>query len=85
MTQSELFFRISPDRVLQAVEALGFETTGHCMALNALENRVYDAEKFQWAHPGGSLFVAMFAGTFLADDDTYRFLPQGMHIEFQIL
>lgn len=42
MTQSEFFFRISPDRVLQAVESEGFETTGHCMALNALENRVYD-------------------------------------------
>lgn len=42
MAQSEFFFRISPDRVLEAVEAEGFETTGHCMALNALENRVYD-------------------------------------------
>lgn len=42
MTQSEFFFRISPDRVLEAVDSEGFETTGHCMALNALENRVYD-------------------------------------------
>ena len=50
MTQSELFFRISPDRVLQAVEALGFETTGHCMALNALENRVYDV-RLEGANP----------------------------------
>ncbi len=36
------FFRITPDRVLAAVEAEGFLTTGHCTALNALENRVYD-------------------------------------------
>ncbi len=42
MKESESFFRISPDRVLQAVESEGFRTTGHCMALNALENRVYD-------------------------------------------
>jgi len=36
------FFRLSPDRVLQAVEAAGLRPTGHCTALNALENRVYD-------------------------------------------
>ena len=40
--QTEFFFRLSPGRVLQAVEAAGFEPSGHCFALNALENRVYD-------------------------------------------
>lgn len=39
---SESFFRLSPDRVLEAVEDAGFAPTGHCFALNALENRVYD-------------------------------------------
>ena len=39
---SESFFRLSPDRVLEAVEGAGFRPTGHCFALNALENRVYD-------------------------------------------
>jgi len=38
----EFFFRLSPTRVLQAVEAAGFTPSGHCFALNALENRVYD-------------------------------------------
>ena len=38
----ESFFRLSPDRVLEAIEAEGFHPTGHCFALNALENRVYD-------------------------------------------
>jgi Ser/Thr protein kinase RdoA (MazF antagonist) len=33
---------LTPDRVLEAVEAAGFRPTGHCFALNALENRVYD-------------------------------------------
>ena len=42
MDQEEFFFRLTPDRVLQAVESGGFRPTGHCFALNALENRVYD-------------------------------------------
>ena len=41
MDQSEFFFRLTPDRILEAVEAGGFRPTGHCLALNALENRVY--------------------------------------------
>jgi Ser/Thr protein kinase RdoA (MazF antagonist) len=40
--QTEFFFRLSPERVLQAVARAGFEPSGHCFALNALENRVYD-------------------------------------------
>ena len=39
---SEFFFRLSPERVLQAVEAARLAPSGHCFALNALENRVYD-------------------------------------------
>jgi len=38
----ESFFRLSPERVLAAVEAGGFRASGFCFALNALENRVYD-------------------------------------------
>jgi Ser/Thr protein kinase RdoA (MazF antagonist) len=44
------FFRLSPERVLQAVEAAGLEPTGHCTALNALENRVYDLRLEGGAH-----------------------------------
>ncbi|MFK7896473.1 MAG: serine/threonine protein kinase [Myxococcota bacterium] len=39
---NEFFFRLSPERVLQAVAAAGSPPSGHCFALNALENRVYD-------------------------------------------
>jgi Ser/Thr protein kinase RdoA (MazF antagonist) len=39
---SEFFFRLSPDRVLEAVADAGFSPSGHCFPLNALENRVYD-------------------------------------------
>ncbi|MFP8875034.1 MAG: serine/threonine protein kinase [Myxococcota bacterium] len=42
MDESEFFFRLTPDRVLEAVESGGFHPTRHCTALNALENRVYD-------------------------------------------
>jgi Ser/Thr protein kinase RdoA (MazF antagonist) len=42
MSKSEFFFRLSPERVLSAVDSEGFEPSGHCFALNALENRVYD-------------------------------------------
>ncbi len=38
----ESFFRLSQDRVLEAVEGAGLAPSGHCFALNALENRVYD-------------------------------------------
>jgi Ser/Thr protein kinase RdoA (MazF antagonist) len=42
MPDSESFFRLSPERVLESVEAAGYRPTGHCFTLNALENRVYD-------------------------------------------
>ncbi|MEM9175682.1 MAG: serine/threonine protein kinase [Myxococcota bacterium] len=36
------FLGLTPGRVLAAVEAAGHRPSGHCFALNALENRVYD-------------------------------------------
>jgi Ser/Thr protein kinase RdoA (MazF antagonist) len=47
---SEFFFRLSPERVLQAVEAAGHLPSGHCFALNALENRVYDVRLEDGSH-----------------------------------
>jgi Ser/Thr protein kinase RdoA (MazF antagonist) len=47
---NEFFFRLSPERVLQAVAAAGHEPSGHCFALNALENRVYDVRLEDGAH-----------------------------------
>ena len=47
---SEFFFRLTPDRVLEAVESGGFHPTGHCTALNALENRVYDVRLDEGNH-----------------------------------
>lgn len=39
---TDLFLRLTPDWVLRAIEAGGFEPSGHVQALNSLENRVYD-------------------------------------------
>ena len=47
---SEFFFRLTPDQVLRAVENGGFLPTGHCSALNSLENRVYDVRLEDGSH-----------------------------------
>jgi len=39
---STFFYHLTPDIVLQSIEKSGLEPTGHCMALNSYENRVYD-------------------------------------------
>jgi len=41
---SQNFFKLTPDRVLAAVEGSGHATTGLCYTLNSLENRVYEIE-----------------------------------------
>jgi Ser/Thr protein kinase RdoA (MazF antagonist) len=40
-----LFFALTPDRVLAAVEEASILTTGRCYLLGSLENRVYDVER----------------------------------------
>ena len=52
---SDFFFALTPDWVLKAVEAGGFEPTGHCSPLTCLENRVYDLRL-----EGGQHVVAKF-------------------------
>lgn len=46
----DLFLRLTYDWVLRAVEAGGFEPTGHIMALHCLENRVYDLKLEDGSH-----------------------------------
>jgi len=41
---TDLFLSLTPDRVLEAVEAAGLETNPVCYPLNAYENRVYEIE-----------------------------------------
>ncbi len=42
--ETHYFFELTPDRILNAVEALGLECTGRCLTLNSMENRVYEVE-----------------------------------------
>ena len=39
---NSFFYNLTPDTIINAVERCGFEPSGHCMALNSYENRVYD-------------------------------------------
>lgn len=41
---TKYFFELTPDRVLQSVEASGLRCTGRCAVLNSFENRVYEVE-----------------------------------------
>jgi Ser/Thr protein kinase RdoA (MazF antagonist) len=41
---TRLFLDLIPERVLDAVETAGVRATGTCLALNSLENRVYEVE-----------------------------------------
>ena len=42
--ETKHFYEITPDRILDAVESYGVVCSGRCLALNSLENRVYDVE-----------------------------------------
>ena len=53
---NQFFFQLTPDLVIQAVEKLGFEPTGHCMALNSYENRVYDLRLEDGSHVVGKFY-----------------------------
>ncbi|MCB1165295.1 MAG: serine/threonine protein kinase [Leptospiraceae bacterium] len=48
MTDS--FYGLTTDTILDAVDAAGFSPTGHCLALNSLENRVYDLKLEDGSH-----------------------------------
>jgi len=41
---TQAFFELTPDKVLAAVERLGVRCTGRILALNSMENRVYEVE-----------------------------------------
>lgn len=41
---TKFFFELNPDLVLETVDQLGFKTTGRVMAMNSMENRVYEVE-----------------------------------------
>jgi Ser/Thr protein kinase RdoA (MazF antagonist) len=47
---NNFFYQLSPDIVIKAIEMSGLEPTGHCLALNSYENRVYDLKLENGSH-----------------------------------
>jgi Ser/Thr protein kinase RdoA (MazF antagonist) len=43
-SETQFFFELTPDVILDAVEAAGFRCTGRVLPLNSMENRVYEVE-----------------------------------------
>lgn len=39
------FFQLTPETILTAVERTGIRCTGRCLAMNSMENRVYEVER----------------------------------------
>lgn len=54
--ETEFYNRLGIDSVLSAVEDAGHSVSGHCLALNSLENRVYDVG----LEEGGHLIVKFY-------------------------
>lgn len=42
--KTEYFHQLNPSLILKYIDQLGYSTTGRCLALNSLENRVYEIE-----------------------------------------
>ncbi|MCC6932799.1 MAG: serine/threonine protein kinase [Deltaproteobacteria bacterium] len=42
--ETKMFYDLTPDKILNAVESGGYRCTGRCFALNSMENRVYEIE-----------------------------------------
>lgn len=53
----DLFFQLTPDFVLDAIEACGWRTTGEYLQLNSYENRVYSVRVEE---PAGAQVIAKF-------------------------
>ncbi len=41
---TQFFYQLDPNAILDSIETLGFKVTGRCFALNSMENRVYELE-----------------------------------------
>ena len=42
--ETEFFYQLDPTTILNYIDKLGLRTTGRCLPLNSLENRVYEIE-----------------------------------------
>jgi Ser/Thr protein kinase RdoA (MazF antagonist) len=59
--ETQFFYKLDPDTILDCVERLGFKVTGRCLALNSMENRVYEIEvEADSANPADHFLIAKF-------------------------
>lgn len=42
--ETKFFFDLTPDKILDSIERFGLRCTGRCLALNSMENRVFEVE-----------------------------------------
>lgn len=42
--ETQFFYQLSPEHILDSLDLLGLHTTGRCLPLNSMENRVYEIE-----------------------------------------
>ena len=42
--ETQFFFNLTPETILDSIDLIGFRTTGRCLPLNSIENRVYEVE-----------------------------------------
>lgn len=62
--ETQYFFELRPETILDAIDAIGFKTTGRCLPLNSIENRVYEIEvdrpESEIKSPSDNFVVAKF-------------------------
>lgn len=62
--ETQYFFKLNPEAILDAIDAVGFKTTGRCLPLNSIENRVYEIEvdrpESEINSPSDNFIVAKF-------------------------
>ena len=62
--ETQFFFNLNPDLVLNTIDSLGYNTTGRCLTLNSMENRVYEVEidrpDYEIKSPSDNFVIAKF-------------------------
>lgn len=92
-TETQYFFELRPEAILDAIDAIGFKTTGRCLPLNSIENRVYEIEIDRPDHevksPSDNFVVAKFyrPGRWSKDQimDEHKFLADLVDAEIPVI
>lgn len=88
--ETKFFFELTPERILDAVEVAGVRCSGRALALNSMENRVYDVEVLPDDHTAKPInYIAKFyrPGRWSKEQilDEHRFLLQLVEYEIPVI